>query len=135
MLAQLLEKHGLSVRTLPHEAVSRAQIGTLDARDVGVVCISYLDISGSPAHLRFLIRRIRQRLPSASILVGIWAAADPFLRDQGSRQAMGADYYVGSLRETLDACLVESRKAAEVALPRHARLELVAQAGSKEPQG
>ncbi len=38
-----------------------------------MACISYLDISGSPAHLRYLMQRLRQRLPTGTpILVGLW---------------------------------------------------------------
>jgi AI-2E family transporter len=125
MLAQLLEKRGIGVRAVPHEAVSRAQIAALDARDVAMVCISYLDVNGSLAHLRFLIRRIRQRLPGASVLIGIWPADDPFLRDQAAREVTGADYYVSSLRETLNACLAAAHSTAEAATRRQPRLELV----------
>jgi len=125
MLAQLLEKHGIGARAVPHEAVSRAQIAALDARDVVMVCVSYLDINGSPVHLRFLIRRIRQRLPRASILIGIWPADDPFLRDQAAREVAGADYYVSYLREALDACLPAAHNTTEAATRRKPRLELV----------
>jgi hypothetical protein len=105
MLAQLLQKHEIGVRSVTYEAVSRARIAGTDPSGVAMVCLSYLNISGSPAHLRFLTRRIKQRFPTATILVGIWPADDPFLRDHGSRQALGAEYYVSSLREALDICL------------------------------
>jgi predicted PurR-regulated permease PerM len=116
MLAQLLEKHDIGVRLLPHEAVSRTKIAALDPEGVAMVCIPYLDITGGPAHLRFLIRRLRQRLPRASVLVGIWAAGDAFLRDQASRRVTGADYYVSSLREALNACLAAAHSPARAAL-------------------
>ncbi|HKS89104.1 MAG TPA: AI-2E family transporter, partial [Stellaceae bacterium] len=51
MLAQLLGKHGLGARTVPHDAVSRSHIAGLDTGGVAMVCVSYLDISGNPAHL------------------------------------------------------------------------------------
>jgi len=124
MLAQLLEKHDIGVRVLPHEAVSRTKIAALDPEGVAMVCIPYLDITGSPAHLRFLVRRLRQRLPKASVLVGIWAAGDVFLRDQASRRVIGADYYVSSLREALNACLAAVHNPAKIAL-HQPKLELV----------
>jgi predicted PurR-regulated permease PerM len=113
MLAQLLEKHGTETITVPHEAVSRAQIAALNAPDVGLVCISCLDISGGPAYLRFVVRRIRERLPGAAVLIGFWAAHDPFLRNQAARREIGADHYVSSLREALNACLGIARASAE----------------------
>ncbi|HEY8567178.1 MAG TPA: AI-2E family transporter [Beijerinckiaceae bacterium] len=113
MLAQLLQKHGLGSRVLPHDAVSRAHIGGLDDEGVAMVCISYLEISGSPAHLRYLIRRLKQRLPGAPILVGLWPAEDAVLSDPSLRQFIGADYYVSSLREGLQACLEAAQKASD----------------------
>jgi predicted PurR-regulated permease PerM len=113
MLAQLLGKHGIGARIVPHEMVSRSNILGLDVKGVPMVCISYLEISGNPAHLRYLIRRLRQRLPEAPILVGLWSAEDDVLTDEKLRAAVGADYYVTSLREGLKACLEAARKAAE----------------------
>jgi hypothetical protein len=113
MLAQLLGKHGIGARIVPHEMVSRSNILGLDVTGVAMVCISYLEISGNPAHLRYLIRRLRQRLPEAPILVGLWSADDDVLTDEKLRAAVGADYYVTSLREGLRSCLEAARKAAE----------------------
>ncbi len=125
MLAQLLDKHEIGAQLIAHEAVSRARIATLDPQGTVMVCVSYLDINGSPAHLRFLIRRIRERLPKALILIGFWSPEDPFLRDQAARRAIGADYYVSSIREALDACLAVARDGTETAAPRQTRLQVV----------
>jgi hypothetical protein len=113
MFAHLLKSHGAAVEVLPHEAVTRARIGALEAQDVGLVCLSYLDINGSPAHLRFLVRRIRERLPGVSVIIGFWGADDPFLRNQAARQEVGADTYVSSLREALNACIEAARARVE----------------------
>ena len=109
MLAQLLGKHGLGARVLPHHAVSRARIATLDTAGVAMLCISYLDISGNPAHLRYLLRRLRERLPHARLLVGLWPAQDPILKDRDLRHVVGADDYVSSLHEAVEACLAAAR--------------------------
>ncbi len=121
MLAQLLQKHDIGSRSIPHEAVSRARIAGLDAPDVAMVCILYLDIAGNPAHLRFLVRRIRERLPKVPVLVGIWSAADPFLKDQAAQEAVGADYYVSALGKALNACLRAARPDADPTIPRQPR--------------
>jgi predicted PurR-regulated permease PerM len=111
MLAQLLQKHGLGSRVAPHEAVSRAAIMSLDVTGVRMVCISYLEISGSPAHLRYLLRRLRQRLPNGTpILVGLWPADDAILSDEAMRKSLGADYAVSSLRAAVIACLEAAAK-------------------------
>jgi predicted PurR-regulated permease PerM len=105
MLAQLLRKHRLGTQVIPHAAVSRSAIMGLDVTGVKMVCISYLEISGTPAHLRYLLRRLRQRVPNAPILVGLWPAQEAILEDEKLRAAVGADYYVASLREAVVCCL------------------------------
>jgi len=112
ILAQLLRKHAIGTRVVPHETVSRAAIHLLDTTGVALVYISYLEISGTPSHLRYLIRRIRQRLPEAPILVGLWPAEDTVLKDERLRVAVGADYYTSSLREAINACLEAAQKVA-----------------------
>ncbi|SFV03621.1 Predicted PurR-regulated permease PerM [Methylobacterium sp. 174MFSha1.1] len=105
MLAQLLDKHGFGTRVVPFEAVSRSEIASLDASAARMICISYLEISGKPAHLRYLIQRVRRRAPAAQVLVGLWPADDAVLSDPGARDSLGADHYAVSLREGVEACL------------------------------
>lgn len=112
MLAQLLRKHGLGARVAPHQAVSRANVESIDTTGVAMVCISYLEISGSPAHLRYLLKRLRQKLPNAPILVGLWPAEDVVLSDERLRAVIGADFYVSSLREAITACIRAAHLAA-----------------------
>ena len=115
MLIQLLGKHGLGARLAPYEAASREGIASLDVDGIAMVCISYLDISGSPSHLRYLLRRLREKLPGAPILVGLWPSEDSVLKDDRARAALGADYYTTSLREAVEACLAAASKEAGTA--------------------
>ncbi|MBK3396063.1 MULTISPECIES: AI-2E family transporter [Methylobacterium] len=117
MLAQLLGKHGFGTRVVPFEDVTRSRIGTLDAEGAQMVCISYLEISGTPAHLRYLVQRLRRRAPEAQVLVGLWPADDAVLTDPGARAALGADHYAVSLREGVEACLEAVRDAPRSAAP------------------
>ena len=109
MLAQLLHKHGLQARVLAHNAVSRGFIGSLDPEGVAMVCLCYLEIDGAPSHLRYLLRRLRQRVPAAKLLVGLWPADQAILTDDRLRAAVGADVYTSSLREAVEACLDAAR--------------------------
>lgn len=104
MLAQLLNKHGLGARVVPHSAVSRREIFNLDVTGVQMVCISYLEISGTPAHLRYLLRRLKQKA-KAPTLVGLWPAEDAVLKSESMRATLGANYYVSSLRDAVVQCL------------------------------
>ena len=110
MLAQLLGKHGIGVELAPHEAVSRANIGRLDPDGIAMVCISYLEVAGTPTHLRYLLRRVRQQLPGIPVLVGLWPAEDATLNDDRLRTVLSADHYVSSLRDAVNACLTEAHK-------------------------
>jgi predicted PurR-regulated permease PerM len=105
MLAQLLGKHGLGTRLVPHQEVSRRAILNLDMTGVQMVCISYLEISGTPAHLRYLLRRLKQKAPKAPVVVGLWPAEDAVLKSETMRATLGADYYVSSMRDTVVQCL------------------------------
>jgi hypothetical protein len=99
MIGQLLRKHGFDTRIATHDETSRAQIATLDIGSVALICVSCLEILGQPPYLRYLVRRLRHRLPGVPIVVGLWPAEDPVLVDEDLRQMMGADGYAGSLRD------------------------------------
>jgi predicted PurR-regulated permease PerM len=116
MLVQLLEKHGIGAKIAPYHAVSREAIGALDVQGVMMVCVSYLDIGGSPARLRYLMQRLRRRLhPGTPIMIGLWPADDEALNDARTMAVIGADHYTGSLRDAVNACLEVARQAAHPA--------------------
>jgi hypothetical protein len=78
--------------------VSREKIETLDTANVAIVCISFLDIGGSPAHLRNLIQRLRRRLlQGVQIIVGISQSEYAAQRDDAARTATGASALAVSL--------------------------------------
>ena len=105
MLAQLLGKHGLGTRVEAYGAASRQAVGQLDVSGVAMVCISYLEISGSPSGLHYLVRRLRARLPEAKILVGLWPDDGQDVGDDRIRNVVGADVYASNLKEAVDACV------------------------------
>ncbi len=117
MLAQLLQRHGLGSRVAAHEAASRDRFAALDLDGVAMVCISYLEIFGNPAHLRYLVRRLRQRLPGTPIVVGVWPADAAVLTDDQMRRMIGADQYATSLAETVTACLEAAGATADRVAP------------------
>lgn len=104
MLGQLLDKHGLGCRCEADSAVSSANIVRLNSSGVTTVLLSYLDLGGSPAHLRHTIRRIRRQIPDAALVVGLWGHEDDEMRGR-LHAAAPADLYVYSLHDALSACL------------------------------
>ncbi|WP_428969910.1 AI-2E family transporter [Sphingomonas sp. Xoc002] len=105
MLEQLLAKRGFGAKRVSHDVGSRANIDRLDATGTRLVCISYLEIGGSPSHLRYLVRRIRSRVGNVPILVGLWPEGEAALTDREIQRTLGADLYVGSLGAAVEACL------------------------------
>ena len=114
MLAQLLGKHGLPARIVGHDAASRANMAALDVTGVTMVCVSYLGATGSPSALRYLTRRLRARMPDATILVGLWQADAETLADERLQVMVGADAYVATLRDGVNACLAAARSAGTI---------------------
>jgi predicted PurR-regulated permease PerM len=104
MLIQLLEKHGLGGRVETNAAVSSSNIVRLNSAGVTVVCLSYLDLGSSPAHLRHSIKRIRRQIAGATLVVGLWGHTDDKNRQQ-LKTTTAADYYASSLREALSLCI------------------------------
>ena len=105
MLAQLLGKHGLGARTAPYGAASRQNIDALDMSGIAMVCISYLEISGSPSALHYLVRRLRVRSPGVKVLVGLWPTDGQDVEDERIRNVVAADSYASNLKDAVNACV------------------------------
>jgi predicted PurR-regulated permease PerM len=111
MLAQLTGAHGLSARVEAAEALSTANIFRLETAGVAIVCLVYMDAS-SPAHMRYAVRRLRRKLPTATIILGCWmkdidSAALENLRE-GAKADVAAATLGGALKLCIEATGVES---------------------------
>ena len=111
MLAQLTGAHGLSARVEAAEALSTANIFRLETAGVAIVCLVYMDAS-SPAHMRYSVRRLRRKLPKATIILGCWMkdidpAALESLRE-GAKADLAAATLGGALKLCIEAAGVES---------------------------
>ena len=67
MLAHLSTTHGRA-RYEGAEALSTTNIFRLDTSGVAAVCLVYLDAE-APAHMRYSVRRLRRKLPKATIIL------------------------------------------------------------------
>jgi predicted PurR-regulated permease PerM len=113
ILIQLLGKHCVTGRLVTYEEASRPRVRTLDVSGAALACISCLDISSSPAHLRHLQQRLRQRLPQeAQIFAGIGSAEDT-LQGEAARVAIGVDILTNSLEELVTKCVEHAIKTAQ----------------------
>ena len=120
MLAQLLEQRGVAATRVPYAAVGRERIAQFDLTDVAVVAVSSVALEGAPAHLRYLVRRLRGRLPKTPIVAGIWREGDAFLTNAELQKTVGADAFVTSLRAAVDAAMpAPLPDRSEAAVPVH----------------
>ncbi len=105
MLEQLLAKRGFGVRRVTHAAVGRDALERIDYTATRLICLSYLEIGGTPSHLRYLVRRLHREAPHARIMVGLWPEGEAALSDEQIQRTLGADLYVGSLGAAVEDAL------------------------------
>ena len=113
MLAQLLGRRGFGVRRVPHAAAGRDATERVDLTGARLICLSYLEIGGTPSHLRYLIRRLRREAPDAAILVGLWPEGEAALTEDQIQRALGADVYVGTLGHAVEKALTVAGRPVE----------------------
>jgi predicted PurR-regulated permease PerM len=103
LFAQLSNAHGLAARVESADALSPANIARLSTAAVEFVCLSYLD-AGSPAHMRYSVRRLRRQLPKVTILLGCWAEDIDAEALEELRATAKADMAARSLSEAMMIC-------------------------------
>jgi hypothetical protein len=104
MLGQLATAHGLPSRVAGAEALSTANIFRLETTGVAIVCLVYMDASG-PAHMRYSVRRLRRKLPEATIILGCWLRDSDPAALEGLRESAKADLATASLGGALKLCI------------------------------
>jgi predicted PurR-regulated permease PerM len=111
ILAQLVESTGIRVRLESDAGISPLKVIQLATAGVRVVCLSYLYLGHSPAHLRYSIRRVRRRMPSATIIACLWGFDE---RSVPKSELTETNEYALALPDVVDLCskAVTSEKAA-----------------------
>ena len=104
MLGQLSTAHGLAARVEGADALSTTNIFRLETTGVAIVCLVYLH-AGAPAHMRYAVRRLRRKLPKATIILGCWLKnIDPAALEK-LRDGAKADLAAASLAEAVKLCI------------------------------
>lgn len=104
MLAQLATAHGLVARAEGPETLTTANIFRLQAEGVAIICLVYMD-AGGPAHMRYSVRRLRRKVPEATIILCCWLKdADPGELER-LRETSKADLIANSLGEAIKLSL------------------------------
>lgn len=99
MLAQVLEKHGITAWVQPFTDVVTAKGFKVDNTDARMVCLSYFGTASKPAHVRYLIRRLKRMMPHAKLVAGFWMLGEDREKVEEWTQAVGADFGATSLAE------------------------------------
>lgn len=107
MLVQLLAERGIAARAIGNNAVGRDAIGTVDLSGVELIVISYLELVGRPAQLRYLVRRLRAQAKHARIVVGLWPQGEAAMSDEAIQRNLGADHYIGSLAQAIETITID----------------------------
>jgi predicted PurR-regulated permease PerM len=112
MLAQLIGKHGIGARVVPARAVLPANLFRLDSTGVMMVCLSYLEPS-SFASARYVVRRLRQKLPQAKIVLGLWAQGETEI--ERLKGVPEIDFVATTLAQAVHLVVAEARAVAGAA--------------------
>jgi hypothetical protein len=100
LLAQLLSRQGIVTR-LGTEREQQGLSAPPDPQRVnGWICVSYVGAT-RVAHVRFMVRRLRRKFPTAKILIGLWRmpADDPEL--QVIQASAAGDFYATAFRDAI----------------------------------
>jgi predicted PurR-regulated permease PerM len=101
MLTQILGRHRVGARVVSGSAVLPANLYRLKAGNAATVCLSYLPPI-TFTHARYLVRRLRRRLPGAKMVLCLWNQSHAEIDRDDARSATGADLVVTSLDEAVD---------------------------------
>jgi predicted PurR-regulated permease PerM len=104
MLAQLSTAHGLAARVEAADALSTTNVFRLETNGVAIACLVYLD-AGGPAHMRYSVRRLRRKLPKATIILGCWVRDIEPAALELLREGAKADLVAASLGEAVKLCI------------------------------
>lgn len=104
---QLLEKHGLSASHVASDDLARDNAAVEALERSTIVCILSFDAEYLPFYLRYLIRRVQQRVPHSTIVFGlgrewVYAAA----KGSNSIGDLGSANLVATLHEMTEACIL-----------------------------
>ncbi len=101
MLARALDP-GWSLDVAAPDMLASEVVSQVTERRPVVICVGSIT-PGELAHTRYLVKRLRARLPSTAIVVGRWGAHDTATVEAEGLRAAGADRVASTLAETLAA--------------------------------
>jgi hypothetical protein len=110
MLAQLSTAHGLAARVEGAEALSMTNVLRLDPVGVTMACLIYLGSSGD-AHMRYAVRRLRRRIPRATIMLVCCTEETDETSLKLVRESSKADLAAATIGDAVMLCLEAAQAA------------------------
>jgi predicted PurR-regulated permease PerM len=102
MLAHVLEKHGVTAWVQPFADVGSGKNLKVDTTEARLVCLSYFGSAAKPAHVRYLMRRLKRLMPHTKFLAAFWMLGGNPDKVEEWRSAVGADFAATSLADATD---------------------------------
>jgi hypothetical protein len=114
LLADLLNKHAIGTRVVPHAEVLPTNIERLEDDGVRFIALCYLEPANF-TNARYLVRRLKRRFPHARLMVGFWGMEADDGRYADAIEATGCEMIAASLREAVERVLYFAKHADEEA--------------------
>jgi hypothetical protein len=110
ILAEALKKRRLGAGALGPQAIAAAHIASLAGTEAKLLCLSYFVFGSGPAHVRYLVRRLRRILPEGTaILVCYWSEPGPAPAAVELLRGAEADAYATSLPQAVELCIAAAK--------------------------
>ncbi len=124
IIAQLVERRGLGARVEQPDALSMSRIFSLDTKGVAFVCLCYVE-SATQAQIRYAVRRLRRKLPEASILITMLGKDAANGVEQVKATLPNTSFASRSLGATIEEIVAASRGAVATTLPMAASIAAI----------
>ncbi len=111
LLVDLLGKHAIGARVVPHADVLPVNINRLDKTGVNLIAVCYLEPANF-TNARYLVRRLDRHFPRARLLLNFWGFGADDSRYHEAIAATGCEMIATNLREALERILYFARHAA-----------------------
>jgi len=104
IVAQLLERSGVGARAEEAGALSKSRISSLDASEVALICLCYME-TPTPAQMHYAVRRLRRKASAAIILIALLGATSAIDDGEVTHALVKLDLIKASLRATIERIL------------------------------
>jgi hypothetical protein len=89
--------------------VSAANLDRLDVTGVQMACLCYLE-PGTFGNARYLVRRLRRKLPQAKIIAGFWTLTTEQVEQRQALEDTGADLVVTLLQQAVEQIVTAAKE-------------------------